>query len=77
LGDRYKKKALERCRILLGNTQLPSIPKKITIPDLMQALTGNDIRQCPCCKRKTLRVIQAILPEYQRRQVRLNWWDTS
>jgi hypothetical protein len=77
LGNRYKKKALRTCRKLLGMVEIAPLPVYSTTGELMKALTGNDIRQCPCCKQISLRRIQTILPEYQRRQVRLNYWDSS
>jgi hypothetical protein len=77
LANRYKKKALRTCRKLLGVVEMAPLPVYATTSELMKALTGNDIQQCPCCKQISLRRIQTILPEYQRRQVRLNCWDTS
>jgi hypothetical protein len=69
LANRAKKRALPRCRQLLGlNPALPQVPDRST-HDLLLEMTGIDISRCPICKKGTL-VIVAELPKPQP-------WDSS
>jgi hypothetical protein len=62
LANRAKKRALPRCRKLLGlNPGLPQVPDRST-HDLLLEMTGIDISRCPACKKGTL-VIVAELPK--------------
>jgi len=66
LGNRHRKKKLERCRQLLGmappnqSSSEPAIPEDYR--DRYERLTGSSLRECPICHRGRMITVTILAP---------------
>jgi hypothetical protein len=63
LGNRCRKKKLDRCRKLLACAdQIKKEEKSETWQDALLRLTGIDVGKCPACGERSMRTIEIIKP---------------
>jgi hypothetical protein len=62
LSNRAKKKALPRCRALLGVAPGPASSAPVSPREEILTLTGVDIHRCPACGGPTLARVCSIAP---------------
>ncbi|MFQ5334720.1 MAG: IS91 family transposase [Flavobacteriales bacterium] len=65
LANRCKKDNIQRIRQLNNISETVTVKTKKTTQELMLELTGTDITLCPCCKKRTMRVIAEITPMWK------------
>ena len=62
LGNRCRKKKLDRCRVLLACEQTKEERKTETWQDTLLRLTGYDVSKCPACGERAMRTVEIIRP---------------
>lgn len=62
LGNRCRKKKLDRCRELLACPEQNTEDKSETWQDALLRLTGIDVGRCPACGEHTMRTVEIIQP---------------
>jgi hypothetical protein len=62
LGNRCRRAKLARCRILLAQPALESVPAPESAEAMMLRLTGIDIHRCPHCHKGRLRLVMVLAP---------------
>jgi len=69
LANRCRSTALAKCRALLPAHTPPPSPKKESVADKLQRLTGTDITQCPACREGRMKNIGELTPNDLRARI--------
>lgn len=65
LANRYKKENIQQCKEIMGSAeQLPETTEKNYQEHLLE-LTGIDITLCPCCKKGSMVIVEAIPAQWK------------